>query len=78
MQDDRSRVRYAYRALIRSRYGEDWTPGTTPAELGKMQKKDTLRDLTETYNRVRYDPDKPLPPDCGEQAARAVKEMGAR
>lgn len=78
MQDDRSRVRYAYRALIRSRYGEDWTPGTTPAELGRMQGKDALRDLTETYNRVRYDPDKPIPPDSGDLAARAVKEMGAR
>ncbi len=78
MPDDRSRVRYAYRALIRSKYGEDWTPGTTPAELGRMQSKETLRDLTETYNQVRYDPDKPLSPDCGDRAARAVKEMGAR
>lgn len=78
MPDDRSRVRYAYRALIRSRYGEDWSPSTTPKELGDMQEKETLRRLTEEYNRVRYDPDKPLPPDCGELSARAMKEMGAR
>ncbi len=78
MPDDVSRVRYAYRALIRSKYGEDWTPDTTPAELGRLQQKDSLRQLTEEYNLVRYDPDKPLNPDCGELAARAVKEMGAR
>ncbi len=78
MQDDRSRVRYAYRALIRSRYGEDWSPDTTPSELGQMQNRDTLRQLTDTYNLVRYDPDKPVPPDFGEQAARAVREMGSR
>ena len=78
MQDDESRVRYAYRALIRSKYGEDWSPGTTPSELGRMQERDTLRQLTDTYNQVRYDPDKPIPPDFGEQAARAVREMGSR
>ena len=78
MQDDRSRVRYAYRALIRSKYGEDWTPDTTPAELGKQQGRETLRRLTDTYNQVRYDPDKPGPPDFGEQSAREVREMGSR
>ena len=78
MKDDESRVRYAYRALIRSKYGEDWSPNMTPAELGSIQQKDTLRQLTEEYNQVRYDPDKPIPPDYGERAARAVKEMGAR
>ena len=78
MPDDRSRVRYAYRALIRSKYGEDWTPGTTPTELGQQQSRETLRRLTDTYNLVRYDPDKPVPPDFGEQAARAVREMGSR
>ena len=78
MQDDRSRVRYAYRALIRSKYGEDWSPDLTPSELGRQQNRETLRQLTETYNLVRYDPDKPVPPDYGEQAARAVREMGSR
>jgi len=78
MKDDESRVRYAYRALIRSKYGEDWSPNMTPSELGSMQKKDTLRQLTEEYNQVRYDPDKPIPPDFGERAGRAVREMGSR
>ena len=78
MPDDESRVRYAYRALIRSKYGEDWSPNLTPSELGKQQSRETLRQLTETYNRVRYDTDKPIPPDFGEQAARAVREMGSR
>jgi hypothetical protein len=78
MPDDRSRVRYAYRALLRSRYAEDWRPSLTPTELGDMQKRDTLRRLTETYNQVRYDPDKPVPPEFGLQAAQAVKDMGQR
>ena len=78
MPDDESRVRYAYRALIRSRYGEDWSPDMTPTELGGYQQKDSLRQLTEQYNQVRYDPDKPIPPEYGEQAARAVREMGAK
>ena len=78
MPDDRSRVRYLYRALLRSRYGEGWTPATTPKELGAEQKNDRLRRLTAQYSQVRYDPEADIPPEFTADAAEILRELRSK
>ena len=78
MPDDRSRVRYLYRALLRSRYGEDWTPATTPQELGAEQNSERLRRLTARYTQVRYNPEADVPPDFTADASEILRELRSR
>lgn len=54
MQTDRMRIRFVYRALLRSGRVGGWTPSATAKEVGSALETPQLRQLTEIYSTARY------------------------
>lgn len=75
MPNDRMRVRFAYKALLKSGRVAGWTPSATPNEVGAALSTDALKTLTGRYNAARYDLEEELPPEAAEEARRALKSM---
>ncbi len=78
MPNDRMRVRFAYKSLLKSRRVGGWTPSATPAEVGAALETESLRLLTEHYNAARYDLEREVPPEFAQQAREALRDMGKR
>ena len=78
MPDDRLRVRFAYKALLKSGRVAGWTPAATPDEVGKSLDTEAFRDLTEAYNGARYDLKNEVPPEAADTAQEAMKRLRGR
>lgn len=75
LPDDRMRIRYVYRELVRSPAGVKLNPAMTPTEVGAAYGSEPIRDLAEAYNIVRYAPATEVSRDAGSIAAAAMKEL---
>ena len=75
LPDDRQRVRYVYRELIRSPAGVTLSPAMTPSEVGAAYGSEPIRDLVSEYNLVRYSPQAEVSRDAGGIAESAMKEL---
>ena len=75
MPDDRYRLRFAYKALLKSGRVAGWIPSATPKEVGGKMQTQALKDMTEAYCAARYDLERDVTP---EQAAAAKAAMQAQ
>ena len=75
LPDDRQRIRYVYRELVRSPIGVKLNPAMTPTEVGTAYGSEPIRALAEEYNIVRYAPAKEVSRDAGSIASAAMKEL---
>ena len=75
MMNDRQRVRFAYRELLRSLQVAGLTSAMTPDEVAKKISRESVEALTAQYALVRYAPGKPLDPAAGEIAARVIRYL---
>ena len=75
LPDDRQRIRYVYRELIRSPAGVTLSPAMTPTEVGTAYGSEPIRELVAEYNIVRYSPQAEVSRDAGGIAASAMKEL---
>jgi len=78
MPDNRMRVRFAYKMLLRSGRVDGWLPSSTPAEVGAAMRTESLRSLTESYNFARYDEIEAVPDEAAENARKALGDMKGR
>ena len=74
MPDDRYRLRFAYKALLKSGRVAGWIPSATAKEVGGKMQTQALKDMTEAYCAARYDLEREPTP---EQAATAAAAMHA-
>ncbi len=72
MPDERMKIRFVYRALLRSGRVAGWTPSATPDEVGSSLRTEVLRQMTADYDTARYDEDHEITP---EQAARGREAL---
>ena len=75
LPDDRLRIRFVYRELIRSPAGVTLSPAMTPTEVGAAYGSEPIRELVTEYNIVRYSPQAEASQDAGSIAASAMKEL---
>ena len=75
LPDDRLRIRFVYRELIRSPAGVTLSPAMTPFEVGSAYGSEPIRELVTEYNIVRYSPQAEASQDAGSIAASAMKEL---
>lgn len=75
LPDDRQRIRYVYRELIRNPAGVTLSPAMTPSEVGLAYQSEPIRELVTEYNIVRYSPQAEASQDAGIIAASAMKEL---
>ncbi len=75
LPDDRMRIRFVYRELIRSPAGVTLSPAMTPTEVGTAYGSEPIRELVSEYNLVRYSPQAEVSQDAGSIAAFAMKEL---
>ena len=75
LPDDRQRIRYVYRELIRNPAGVTLSPAMTPSEVGLAYQSEPIRELVTDYNIVRYSPQAEASQDAGIIAASAMKEL---
>ena len=75
LPDDRQRIRYVYRELIRNPAGVTLSPAMTPSEVGLAYQSEPIRELVTEYNIVRYSPQAEASQDAGSIAASAMKEL---
>lgn len=75
LPDDRMRIRFVYRELIRSPAGVTLSPAMTPSEVGLAYQSEPIRELVSEYNLVRYSPQAEVSRDAGSIAAFAMKEL---
>ena len=75
LPDDRTRIRYVYRELIRSPAGVKLSPAMTPSEVGAAVQSAPIRGLVEQYNIARYAPEAEISREAGGVAASAMKEL---
>ena len=74
MPDARAKLRFAYRALLRSRRVNSRAVYCTPNELG-AQLGGELRELTDAYSAARYNEAAAVPDSAGDVAARAMSAL---
>jgi hypothetical protein len=55
MPDNRKKVRFAYKMLLKSGRVAGWSPSATPGEVGLALKTESLRALAACYSAARYD-----------------------
>ena len=55
MPDERMRLRFVYKALLKSGRVEGWRSSSTPREVGAALETPALKKLTEAYAGARYD-----------------------
>lgn len=77
LPDDRMRIRYVYRELVRNPAGVKLSPAMTPSEVGAAYGSEPIRGLVAEYNIVRYAPGAEVPREAGGIAASAMKELRA-
>jgi len=58
MPDERMRLRFVYKALLKSGRVEGWRSSATPKEVGEALETPALRKLTAAYAGARYDLEK--------------------
>ena len=75
LPDDRQRIRYVYRELIRNPAGVTLSPAMTPSEVGSAYQSEPIRELVTEYNIVRYSPQAEASQDAGSIAVSAMKEL---
>lgn len=75
LPDDRQRIRYVYRELIRNPAGVTLSPAMTPSEVGLAYQSEPIRELVTEYNIVRYSPQAEASQDAGSIAVSAMKEL---
>lgn len=78
MPNDRMRLRFAYRALLKSGRVAGWTAAATPKEVGESMETPAFRALTEAYCAARYDLENEVPPEQAAAAAEALRALGRR
>lgn len=78
MPDDRMRLRFAYKALLKSGRVADWIPSATPSEVGSSLETPAFRELTSAYNEARYDLEHDVSPESAEKAQEAMKHLRGR
>ena len=78
MPDDRLRLRFAYKALLKSGRVAGWIPSATPKEVGENLRTEALKEMTEAYCAARYDLVKPVSPEQGEMARAAMQALRRR
>ena len=74
MPDARAKLRFAYRALLKSRRVNSRAVYCTPNELG-AQLGGELREFTEAYSAARYNEAAAVPDSAGDVAARAMSAL---
>jgi hypothetical protein len=78
MPDNRMKVRFAYKMLIKSSRVREWIPSATPGEVGSVLRTESLKSLTEHYNSARYDERCEVTREAAENARRALDDMRGR
>lgn len=78
MPDDRTRLRFAYKALLKSGRVEGWVPSATPNEVGDSLETPAFRDLTRAYNEARYDLENDVSPESAAKAQAAMSHLRGR
>ena len=78
MPDDRYRLRFAYKALLKSGRVAGWIPSATPKEVGGKMETQALKDMTEAYCAARYDLEKDVTPEQAETARAAMQVLSRR
>ena len=73
LPDDRTRIRFVYRELLRSPLRTRLRPAMTPSEVGTAVQSGPVRELVGSYNVARYAPGTARPGDAGRIAAAALK-----
>ncbi len=76
MPDDRMRLRFVYRSLLRSGRVAGWTPAATPKEVGAEMKTPAFQRLADAYSGARYDLEHPVTPEqlaAGLEALQVLK-----
>ena len=74
LTDDRQRVRFAYRELLRSPRGKTLSPAMTPREVARELTGEVVQELVRQYDLARYAPGRPLAPNAAEIAARSLRK----
>ncbi len=75
LTDDRLRIRFAYRELLKSPRGRKLSPAMTPGEVADELDGEIVRELVRQYDLARYAPGRPLASDAAEIAARAIRRL---
>jgi hypothetical protein len=78
MPDNRKKIRFAYKMLLKSRRVSGWTPSATPGEVGAVLKTESLKTLTEHYNSARYNEAAEITEDEVNNARRSLDDMKGR
>ena len=78
MPDDRMRLRFAYRALLKSGRVEGWVPSATPDEVGDSLQTAAFRELTRAYDEARYDLEHDVTAESASKAQEAMKHLRGR
>ena len=78
MPDDRMRLRFAYKALLKSGRVSGWVPSATATEVGDRLKTQELREMTEAYNAARYDLEHAPSPEQAASAGAAMQALHRR
>ena len=78
MPDDRYRLRFAYKALLKSGRVAGWIPSATPREVGGKMETQALKDMTEAYCAARYDLERDVTPEQAECARAAMQVLQKR
>ncbi len=78
MPDDRWRLRFAYKALLKSGRVAGWIPSATAKEVGGKMETQALKDLTEAYCAARYDLERDVTPEQAECARAAMQVLARR
>ena len=78
MPDDRYRIRFAYKALLKSGRVAGWTPSATPKEVGGQMHTQALVDMTEAYCAARYDLERDVTPAEAATAKAAIQALQRR
>lgn len=75
MPDGRMKLRFVYKALLKSSRVNERAKFCTPSELGAQLKSPELEAMTEEYNSARYRLASPVPPDAEDTAAKALTAL---
>jgi hypothetical protein len=78
MPDDRYRIRFAYKALLKSGRVAGWIPSATPKEVGGKMHTQALVDMTEAYCAARYDLQRDVTPEQAATAKAAIQALQRR
>ena len=78
MPDDRYRLRFAYKALLKSGRVGGWIPSATPKEVGGKMETQALKDMTEAYCAARYDLEREVTPEQAASARAAMQILQKR